>query len=76
MTFKKSCKTTETTKFFFENQIEEIFQDNENNCSELKLSNQEKIKTKFIAGCDGRNSNVAKIAKLNEKKSYISTIFS
>ncbi len=54
---------------FFENQIEEIFQDNENNCSELKLSNQEKIKTKFIAGCDGRNSNVAKIAKLNEKKS-------
>ena len=54
---------------FFENQIEEIFQDNENNCSELKLSNQKKIKTKFIAGCDGRNSNVAKIAKLNEKKS-------
>ena len=54
---------------FFENQIEEIFQDNENNYSELKLSNQKKIKTKFIAGCDGRNSNVAKIAKLNEKKS-------
>ena len=54
---------------FFENQIEEIFQDNENNCSELKLSNQEKIRTKFVAGCDGRNSNVAKIAKLNEKKS-------
>ena len=54
---------------FFENQIEEIIQDNENNCSELKLSSKDKIKTKFVAGCDGRNSNVAKITKLNEKKS-------
>ena len=54
---------------FFENQIEEIIQDNENSCSELKLSNKYKIKTKFVAGCDGRNSNVAKIAKLNERKS-------
>ncbi len=54
---------------FFENQIEEIIQDNENNCSELKLSSKDQIKTKFVAGCDGRNSNVAKITKLNEKKS-------
>ena len=38
-------------------------------CDNSAEINQEKIKTKFIAGCDGRNSNVAKIAKLNEKKS-------
>ena len=54
---------------FFENQIEDIIQDNEKNYSEIKLSNKDTIKTKFVAGCDGRNSNVAKIAKLNEKKS-------
>ena len=56
-------------KTFFENQIEDIIQDNEKNYSEIKLSNKDTIKTKFVAGCDGRNSNVAKIAKLNEKKS-------
>ena len=33
---------------FFENQIEEIFQDNENNCSELKLSNQKKLKQSLL----------------------------
>ena len=54
---------------FFDNQIEDIIQDNEKNYSEIKLSSKDIIKTKFVAGCDGRNSNVAKIAELNEKKS-------
>ena len=66
---QKKLQDQENHQVFFENQIEEIIQDNENNCSELKLSSKDKIKTKFVAGCDGRNSNVAKIAKLNEKKS-------
>ena len=54
---------------FFDNQIEDIIQDNEKNYSEIKLSSKDIIKTKLVAGCDGRNSNVAKIAELNEKKS-------
>ena len=66
---QKKLQDQGSHQVFFENQIEEIIQDNENNCSELKLSSKDKIKTKFVAGCDGRNSNVAKIAKLNEKKS-------
>tara|TARA_A100000164_G_scaffold230575_1_gene204580 strand:- start:452 stop:1609 length:1158 start_codon:yes stop_codon:yes gene_type:complete len=66
---QKNLQDQGSHQVFFENQIEEIIQDNENNCSELKLSSKDKIKTKFVAGCDGRNSNVAKIAKLNEKKS-------
>ena len=66
---QKKLQDQENHQVFFENQIEEIIQDNENNCSELKLSSKDKIKTKFVAGCDGRNSNVAKITKLNEKKS-------
>ncbi|MAR95762.1 MAG: hypothetical protein CMD46_05365 [Gammaproteobacteria bacterium] len=56
-------------KILFENQIEEITQDNKNNYSEVILTNKNKIKTKFIAGCDGRKSNVAKLVSLNEKKS-------
>ncbi len=56
-------------KFFFNNQIEQIVQDNKTNYSKITLTNKNIIKTRFIAGCDGRNSNVAKLASLNETKS-------
>ena len=59
----------ERHQIFFDNEIEKIEIDNETNTSEITLSSKDKINTKFIAGCDGRNSNVAKIASLNEKKS-------
>ena len=58
----------ERHQIFFDNEIEKIVIDNETNTSEITLSSKDKINTKFIAGCDGRNSNVAKIASLNEKK--------
>ena len=57
----------ERHQIFFDNEIEKIVIDNETNTSEITLSSKDKINTKFIAGCDGRNSNVAKIASLNER---------
>ena len=59
----------ETYLISFGNQIKELNDDREQNYCTVLLSNNEEIHTKIIAGCDGRNSNVAKIAKLNEKKS-------
>ena len=61
-------KLQNENEILFENQIEEIIQDSKNNCSKITLTNDNKLKTKFIAGCDGRNSNVAKLVSLNEKK--------
>jgi len=50
----------------FGTQIKEIRDDKtENDCTVL-LSNNKEIATKIIAGCDGRNSNVAKLASLEE----------
>ena len=66
---QKKLQDHDEHQAFFDNQIEDIIQDNEKNYSEIKLSSKDIIKTKFVAGCDGRNSNVAKIAELNEKKS-------
>ena len=61
-------KLQNENEILFENQIEEIIQDSKNNYSKITLTNDNKLKTKFIAGCDGRNSNVAKLISLNEKK--------
>jgi len=61
-------KLQNENEILFENQIEEIIQDSKNNYSKITLTNDNKLKTKFIVGCDGRNSNVAKLISLNEKK--------
>ena len=61
-------KLQNENEILFENQIEEIIQDSKNNYSKIILTNNNKLKTKFIVGCDGRNSNVAKLVSLNEKK--------
>ena len=50
----------------FGNQIEKIINDVSETTSEISLSNHENITTKIIAGCDGRNSNVAKHAFFEE----------
>ena len=50
----------------FGNQIKELNDDREQNYCTVLLSNNEEIHTKIIAGCDGRNSNVAKLGLFNE----------
>ena len=52
----------------FGNQIKELNDDREQNYCTVLLSNNEEIHTKIIAGCDGRNSNVAKLGLFNEIK--------
>ena len=50
----------------FGNQIKELNDDREQNYCTVLLSNNEEIHTKIIAGCDGRNSKVAKLGLFNE----------
>lgn len=52
----------------FGNQIKELNDDREQNYCTVLLSNNEEIHTKIIAGCDGRNSKVAKLGLFNEIK--------
>ena len=52
----------------FGNQIKELNDDREQNYCTVLLSNNEAIHTKIIAGCDGRNSKVAKLGLFNEMK--------
>jgi len=50
-------------KTFFETEIKN-FKENNNGKCEITLSNDKPINSIFLAGCDGRNSNVAKLASL------------
>ena len=50
-------------KTFFETEIKN-FKENNNGKCEITLSNDKSINSIFLAGCDGRNSNVAKLASL------------
>ena len=50
-------------KTFFETEIKN-FKENNNDKCEITLSNDKPINSIFLAGCDGRNSNVAKLASL------------
>ena len=56
----------EELKTYFGTQIEKINSDDSSGLSEIYLSNKKIIKTKFLAGCDGRGSKVAKLATLTE----------
>ena len=49
----------------FEEEIKRFKEDGVNKSCEILLSKDKKITSQFIAGCDGRNSNVAKLASLN-----------
>ena len=48
---------------FFETEIKN-FKENNNGKCKITLSNDKPINSIFLAGCDGRNSNVAKLASL------------
>lgn len=52
---------------YFKNQINTIQNFNSESDSEVILQDDTLIKTSVIAGCDGRNSNVAKISSLSSQ---------
>ena len=61
-------------KTIFNSEVEAIQTLNDELDPEILISNGETIKAKLLAGCDGRNSNVAKIASLsNQTKDYLQT---
>ena len=61
-------------KTIFNSEVEAIQNLNDELDPEILISNGETIKAKLLAGCDGRNSNVAKIASLsNQTKDYLQT---
>ena len=63
---QEELQKKEELKTYFGTQIEKINSDDSSGLSEIYLSNNDMIKTKFIAGCDGRKSRVAKLASLDE----------
>ena len=66
----ESCKD----RTIFNNEINSIQKLNSEDASEALLGNGESIQAQIIAGCDGRNSNVAKITGLpNEYNEYKQT---
>jgi 2-octaprenylphenol hydroxylase len=66
----ESCKD----RTIFNNEINSIQKLNSEDESEALLGNGESIQAQIIAGCDGRNSNVAKITGLpNEYNEYKQT---
>ena len=66
----ESCKD----RTIFNNEINSIQKLNSEDASEALLGNGESIQAQIIAGCDGRNSNVAKITGLpNEYYEYKQT---
>ena len=60
-----ALKRKEKERTLFEEEIKRFKEDGVNNSCEILLSKDKKITSQFIAGCDGRNSNVAKLASLN-----------
>ena len=61
-------------KTIFNSEVEAIQNLNDELDPEILITNGETIKAKLLAGCDGRNSNVAKIASLsNQTKDYLQT---
>ena len=62
---QSALKRKEKERTLFEEEIKRFKEDGVNNSCEILLSKDKKITSQFIAGCDGRNSNVAKLASLN-----------
>ena len=55
----------EAPRTIFENEIIEINEDINDYLCEIILKDMSSYSSVFVAGCDGRNSNVAKLASLN-----------
>ena len=65
----KALQESEHSKIIFDNEIININEDTNEEFCEVLLKSKDVIKTTFVAGCDGRNSNVAKITGQKSKRS-------
>ena len=65
----KALQESEHSKIIFDNEIININEDTDDEFCEVLLKSKDVIKTTFVAGCDGRNSNVAKITGQKSKRS-------
>ena len=65
----KALQESEHSKIIFDNEIVSINEDTNDEFCEVLLKSKDVIKTTFVAGCDGRNSNVAKITGQKSKRS-------
>lgn len=61
---QKALKIREQERTLFEEEIKKFKEDGVNKSCEILLSKDKQITSQFIAGCDGRNSNIAKLASL------------
>ena len=61
---QKALKIREQERTLFEEEIKKFNEDGVNKSCEILLSKDKQITSQFIAGCDGRNSNIAKLASL------------
>ena len=61
----RALQEKEKQRTIFGNQIEDIKENIDGQICEVLLTNKDKINSSFVAGCDGRNSNIAKLARLN-----------
>ena len=62
---QSALKRKEQERTLFDEEIKRFKEYGVNKSCEILLSKDKKITSHFIAGCDGRNSNVAKLASLN-----------
>ena len=65
----KALQESEHSKIIFDNEIININEDTNEEFCEVLLKSKDVINTTFVAGCDGRNSNVAKITGQKSKRS-------
>ena len=61
---QSALKRKERERTLFEEEIKTIKENGVNKSCDIILSKDKQITSQFIAGCDGRNSNVAKLASL------------
>jgi ubiquinone biosynthesis UbiH/UbiF/VisC/COQ6 family hydroxylase len=61
---QKALKIREQERTLFEEEIKKFKEDGVNKSCKILLSKDKQITSQFIAGCDGRNSNIAKLASL------------
>ncbi|MAV61265.1 MAG: hypothetical protein CMQ83_02755 [Gammaproteobacteria bacterium] len=61
---QSELKKGEKERTLFETEIKNFKENDSNNTCNILLSGSEEINSQFIAGCDGRNSNVAKLSLL------------
>lgn len=67
---QSALKIKEQERTLFEEEIKKFKENEINRTCEIFLDEDKKINSQLIAGCDGRNSNVAKLASLKSITSY------